>query len=57
MTVLTIRVATKEGSEQFFQFFLRLKGKRVLIEDVHLSGLSPRNVKNLVLFIKEDVLP
>lgn len=53
--MLNIRVATKEDSEKFFQFFLRLKGKKVLIEDVHLSGLTPRNVKNLTLFIKEDI--
>lgn len=54
MTMLNLRVATKEDAEKFFQFFLKLKGKRVLIEDIHLSGLSCRNVKNLVLFVKEE---
>ena len=50
--ILHIRVATKIESENFYQFFLALKGKKVLIEDISLSGLTARNVKNLVLYIE-----
>ncbi len=54
MTTLSIRVATKDDSDTFFKFFQRLKGKKVLIEGVELAGLAPRNVKNIILFIKEE---
>jgi hypothetical protein len=49
--MLNLRVATKEDSGKFFHFFKQYENMVIVVKHVSLSGLSARNLKNLVLIV------